>query len=177
MFYKTDVTNGIPDTSRLPIGLEKLKRVGMRNVILEIDLGDGKYDFKKFSIDKMCNLLLKLVAWCHDNLHKNSRVLVNFRDMPNAMSSDPERVFRVVEFLAKLPPRLRLFGLLYEDPGGQCMPEEFSTWARFVRTIMDANKWNGHLLVHVHEQFCLGDVTVLEVCVSVHSLLCYLSQS
>ena len=155
----------MPDTKRLPVGLEKLKRVGMGNVILEIDLGDSVYNFEKFPIENLCHLLLKLVIWCHDNLHEHSKVLVNFRDMPDAMATDPSRVFHVVDFLAKLPRRLCLFGLMFEDPRGTCLPEECASWARVIRNVMDDNDWRGHLLVHIHEKFCVGDYTVLEVLV------------
>jgi hypothetical protein len=36
----------------VPIGLRKMKEVGLYNVIFELDLGDSTYDFEKFTVDK-----------------------------------------------------------------------------------------------------------------------------
>ena len=153
----------MPDTEKVPVGIRKLQEVGLYNVVFEIDLGDSVYDFSKFSIDEMCQLVLKLVKYCHDNLNENAKVLFNFRDLPDVMPNHSDRLFRVVDFMAKLPPRLKLFGVVFEEPRGKSMPEECATWAKYIRKVMDINNWKGHLLVHVHEKFGYCDVTALEV--------------
>ena len=135
----------------------------MWNVIFEIDLGDMVYDFTKFTIPQMCQLLKKWITWSHDNLHKDSKVFVNFRDLPDVMPEHSDRVFEVVDFLAKLPPKVRPFGLTFEESRGKSLPEECATWAKYIRKVMDDNEWKAHLLVHVHEKFGYCDVTALEV--------------
>jgi hypothetical protein len=50
------VTDKVPDTETIPVGLRKMKEVGLYNVILEIDLGNSTYDFNKFTVDKCCLL-------------------------------------------------------------------------------------------------------------------------
>ncbi|KAH3807641.1 hypothetical protein DPMN_135989 [Dreissena polymorpha] len=69
-----------------------------------------------------------------------------------------KRVFHVVDFLARLN---LLFGICFEEPRGISLTEECSTWAKFIRKVMDSANWKGHLLVHVHEKFGLMDATAL----------------
>jgi len=170
LFAFSEITDGskdgVPDTETVPIGLQKLKGTGIYNVIFEIDLGNSTYDFNKFSVDQMCALVKKWVIWCHEHLNKNAKVLFNFRDLPDAMPTDTERVFKVVDFLLKLPKEYELFALIFEEPRGKSMPEECGTWARYFRKLMAANNFKGHLLVHVHEKFGYCDVTALEVLAS-----------
>ena len=85
----------MPDCERVPVGLRKLQDVGLYNVIFELDLGDTTYDFSKFTIDMMCALLKKWVAWCHQHLDKDAKVFVSFRDLPDVMPSNSKRVFKV----------------------------------------------------------------------------------
>ncbi|VDI59828.1 Hypothetical predicted protein [Mytilus galloprovincialis] len=149
----------VPDTERIPVGLRKMKEAGLYNVIFEIDLGDSTYDFDRFTTKEMCALLKKWVDWVFENLSTEAKVFVSFRDLPDAMPTDSERVFEVTDFLCKLP----LFGLMFEEPRGQSLPEECGTWAKHIRKVMDANNFNGHLLVHVHEKFGYCDVVALQV--------------
>ena len=95
-----------------------MKELGLYNVIFEIDLGETAYDFNTFTVDKMCEFLKKWIVWSHENLDKDAKVMINFRDIPEAMSSATLRVFQVVDYLCKLPENLRLFGLMYEEPNG-----------------------------------------------------------
>lgn len=154
--------NKVPDFENVPVGLRKMKELGLYNVIFEIDLGDATYDFSKFSTEEYCNLVSKWVTWCYDNLGSDSKILVNFRDIPDAIATDANRVFQTVDFLCKLSEPKHLFGLIFEEPRGKSLPEEVATWAKFFRQIMKDNHWNGHLLVHVHEKFGYGDATALE---------------
>ncbi|XP_071491076.1 uncharacterized protein [Diadema antillarum] len=162
----SEITEGtkdkIPDTTSVPIGIRKLQQAGLYSVIFEVDLGDSVYDFNKFSIRDMCALLSKWNNWCYENLSSKAKVMFNFRDIPDAMAKHSFRLFEVVSFLAKLPPNRRPFGILFEEPRGKSLPEECGMWARYIRKIMDDNKWKGHLLVHVHEKFGYCDATALQ---------------
>ncbi|KAH3808330.1 uncharacterized protein LOC127835645 [Dreissena polymorpha] len=156
----SEVTEGIskkvPDQTSIPVGLLKMKEAGLRNVIFEIDLGNSTYNFKKFTVKDMCRLVEKWVLWAKSNLGSNSKVLVSLRDLPDVMPKKFQRVFHVVDFLARLN---LLFGICFEEPRGKSLPEECGTWAKFIRKVMDSANWKGHLLVHVHEKFGLMDAT------------------
>ncbi|CAC5393052.1 unnamed protein product [Mytilus coruscus] len=159
-----DKENGInkgkvPDTESIPVGLRKMKEAGLYNVIFELDLGDSTYDFDRFRTEEICALLKKWVDWVFENLSKEAKVFINFRDLPDAMPTDSDRVFEVTDFLCKLP----LFGLMFEEPRGQSLPEECGTWAKHIRKVMEANHFKGHLLVHVHEKFGYCDAVALQV--------------
>jgi len=163
----SEITEGskakIPDTESVPVGILKLKKVGLYNVIFELDLSDGVYDFEKFSMDDMCALLKKWIVWCHEHLHPEAKVTVSFRDLPDVMPYHPERMFQTVAFLASLPPDIRPFGMMFEEPRGKTLPEECGAWAKYIRKTMDDHDWKGHLLVHVHEKFGYCDATALQV--------------
>ena len=154
------------------MGIKKLQNVGLYNVIFEVDLGDATYDFDKFSTKQMCELITKWIKWCHDNLNKDAKIFVSFRDLPDAMPTDAERVFEVTDYLCKLPEELRLFGFMFEEPRGKSVPEECGMWAKFIRKIMDDNNWKGHLLVHVHEKFGYCDATALQVAFHITRFVC-----
>ena len=156
----------------VPIGLRKMKEVGLYNVIFELDLGDSTYDFEKFTVDKCCLLLQKWFYWVYNNLNKNAKIFISFRDLPDAMPTDSERVFQVVDFLCKLQDKIGLFGLMFEEPRGKSLPEECGTWAKYIKNIMDDHKWKGQLLVHVHEKFGYGEATALQVLVCINVFLC-----
>ena len=163
LFYIADVKNMIPNTEIVPVGLRKLKDVGLWNVILEVDLGDTTYNFLEFSVEKMAQLIKKWLVWIHENLHKQAKVFVNFRDLPEVMLFNSERIFYIIDYLARLPSHLKLFGLLFEEPKGTSLPDEFGLMTKYIRKKMNANNWNGHLLIHVHEKFGFSDYTALEV--------------
>jgi len=152
-----------PNTKIVPVALEKIKKSGLRNVIFEVDVGDSTYNFTEFPITSMCELLLKWINWCKTNLGKESKILVNFRDLSDAMPTDADRVFYVVSFIASLPEDVRPMGLIFEDPRGFSLPEEVGAWSRHIRQTMDEHDWKGYLLVHVHEKFGFVDSAAIEV--------------
>ena len=41
------------------------------------------------------------------------------------------QVFELVDFLGKLPPRLRPLGMIFEDALGNAVPEECGAWAKY----------------------------------------------
>ncbi|XP_022093111.1 uncharacterized protein LOC110980590 [Acanthaster planci] len=153
----------IPDTVNVPVGIRKLQPAGLYSVIFEVDLGDIVYDFSKFSISDMCALLSKWIDWCFENLSPKAKMMFSFRDLPDVMPEHSDRVFEVVSYLANLPPNRRPFGMMFEEPRGKSLPEECGMWARYIRKVMEDNKWKGHLLVHVHEKFGYCDATALQV--------------
>ncbi|KAJ8048155.1 hypothetical protein HOLleu_00343 [Holothuria leucospilota] len=157
------ITKKVPDTENVPVGIRKLQAPGLYNVIFEVDLGDGVYDFKKFTMKNMCALLNKWNNWCFENLSPKAKVMFSFRDLPDTMPEHADRAFKVVSFLASLPANRRPFGIMFEEPRGKSLPEECGMWARYIRKVMDHNKWKGHLLVHVHEKFGYCDATALQV--------------
>lgn len=140
-----------------------MKDFGLYNVVFEADLGDAIYDFNEYSLDNYCQLLKKWILWVYDNWNKKAKVVINFRDLPDFMDKHSDRLFKIVDFLAKFPPETRMFGIVYEEPRGMSLPEEVGLWAKFIRKIMEDNSWNGKLLVHVHEKFGYCDATALEV--------------
>jgi len=167
MFAFSEVTEGIKngdaDVKTLPVGLDKCKTFGIPNVVLELDLADPKVDWaNKFTIDDMCQLLLKRLNWCYENLSSKSEVLFNFRDLPFAMQTrdGAVRVLTAVKFLGTLPNRG--WGICFEEPG-KFLPEEVGAWCASVRRVMNSCNWNdGKLLVHVHKRWGFALVNHLQ---------------
>ena len=161
LYSFSEVTEGLRDgvynTETVPISLRKNKQFGLRNIFFEVDLADKKCKWEeKFTMEDMCQLLLKWIKWVHDNIHDDARVLLNLRDLPHAMTVAPARVLKIVQFLAQLPGDLKMLALCFEDPLGEYLPEELEVWTASLRRIMDSNGWeNGKLLVHIHEKWGL----------------------
>lgn len=157
------VTNGVLDTETIPAALAKMKKFGLPNAIIEIDLADSNVDWEsKFPVERLCQLLLKRIVWIQENLAKDGFVLVNFRDLPMAMLKKPQRILKVLKYLATLPEDKRPFGVVYEDPSGKTLPEVLGIWTVTLRKVMDENGWkSGKLLVHVHEKWGLANATQL----------------
>ena len=168
MFSFSEVTesikDGIPDLDAIPVALTKMKTFKLKNPIFEIDLFDKNIDWEKnFTIENMCELLLKRINWTYENLSKDAKIFINFRDFPFVMKCAPERIFTVVQFLATLPAEKRPFGLIHEEPTGKFLPEEVGIWTSSVRRVMNSNNWqSGKLLVHVHKKWGLAETVQLE---------------
>lgn len=115
----------------------------------------------------MCQLIAKWIKWVHDNIPTDGgdrpRILVNMRDLPLAMTEQPERVLEFVTFLAQMPPEHRMFALAFEDPFGEYLPEELEAWTASIRRTMNANGWeSGKLLVHIHQKWDLQTASQLD---------------
>ena len=152
----------VPDTETIPIGMLKCKELGIKNVIIEADLVWAGIDYKKFKVRDMNKLFSERMKWCRENLSKDCRILFNLRDLPDGMKKKPKRIFKVVRYLSSLPPDERPFGLVTEE-SGKYLPEEVGAWVGAVRKEMDECGFkDGHLLVHVHEQWGMADSTQLE---------------
>ena len=114
-------------------------------------------------MEDMCGLLLGRFKWVYRNISKDARILLNLRDFPFAMAEVPVRVLAVVTFLSSLPPEHRIFGLIFEDPVGEFLPEELEAWTASVRRTMDSNRWSsGKLLIHIHQKWDLQTAAVLD---------------
>ena len=152
----------VPDTKTVPVGLRKCKDLGIKNVIIEADLVWAGIDFTKFKVKAITELFLERMEWCRENLSKDSKIFINLRDLPDAMVKKPKRVFKVVKYLSSLPPEKRPFGLVTEE-SGKYLPEEVGAWIKAIRREMDDCGFkDGHLLVHVHEQWGMADSTQLQ---------------
>ena len=93
------------------------------------------------------------------------KLWVNIRDANRADSRevDRRRLHTFVRCLARLPPDLRPFGLMFEDGVGETFHWEMADFVSGLRGIMDDSDWSeGHLLIHVHKGFGLGDAVVLD---------------
>ena len=157
------VKNGVPDTKTIPIGLAKMTSFGLKNPIFELDLADSSVDYKKFTMEKLCDVLLQRMDWTLKNLSQQAKIFVNFRDFPATMEEAPERVFSVLSFLAKQPQDIRKhLGVMYEEPTGNYLPEEMGQWTKSMRKVMDKYHWKGHLLVHVHKKWGNAETVQLE---------------
>jgi len=167
MFAFSEVTEGIKngavDAETLPVSLVKCKQFGIPNVVFEMDLADPKVDWAgKFTMDDMCQLLLKRLNWCYENLSSKSKVLFSFRDFAFAMKTrdGAVRVLTAVKFLGSLPNRG--FGICFEEPG-KFLPEEVGAWCASVRRVMNSCNWNdGRLLVHLHKRWGFALINQLE---------------
>ena len=122
------VNDGIPDTKTTPVGLSKMKSLGLINPIIEIDLAIDSINWEVFTVQDMCQLLSERIKWSRQKLSPNAKIMVNLRDFPDSMVYQMERLFTVVDFLGSLPATERPFGLLFEEPTGKFLPEEVGAW-------------------------------------------------
>mmetsp|Transcript_9042 Transcript_9042/g.12288 ORF Transcript_9042/g.12288 Transcript_9042/m.12288 type:complete len:615 (+) Transcript_9042:267-2111(+) len=146
----------------IPKGFEKMKKFGIPNPIIEIDLAShcsGMTDVEHMQL--LFSSLHEAIEWTYDNLSPDSKIFVNFRDFPVACDKVPERVVAFTKFLACLPRQP--FGILFEDPSGAFLPSQLAWWSKIVRQTMKKYKW-GHaqFLIHVHKGFGLAEASVLE---------------
>lgn len=153
-----ETKDGIP-VNDLPIGLQKCQQLGVPNPIIEIDMAFYGCDYTKFTHEKYTKLIDERIRWCRKNLSKDSKIFINFRDFSDGMAKQPERLMNMVTYLANYRPPI--FGILYEEFGTN-FPEELGIYTRFIRKEMDRCQFSGHLLVHIHHQWGLSDMSVLE---------------
>ena len=130
------INNKIPDTDKIPIGMVKMKELGIKNAIIEADLVYNGIDYSVFTMKKMCALFSKWFRWIRENLSQDSLILINIRDLPDAMVRKPRRVFKLVNYLSSLPPNERPYGIVFEE-SGKYFPEQVGVWTAAVRKEMD----------------------------------------
>ena len=162
--FTADIINGAIDMESIPANLLKMKELKLRNPIIEIDLADQRIDWaKKCGIKEVCQLLQKRIEWIKREMCSKSKILINLRDLVLAITICPDRVLEVVKFLGSLEELKRPIGLMFEEPTGNFLHDEMSSWTQAVRKVMDAAGWkNGHLLVHVHHNWGLAETVQLE---------------
>ena len=122
------VNGGIPDTKTIPVGLSKMKSLGLINPIIEIDLAIDSINWEVFTVKDMCKLLSERIKWSRRMLSPDAKIMVNLRDFPDSMVYQMERLFTVVDFLGSLSAAERPFGILFEEPTGKFLPEEVGAW-------------------------------------------------
>ena len=153
--------DGVPQ-SDIPVGLQKCKRFGIMNIMIEFDMMYHKVDYKKFDMGKLCKYIKERVDWIRANLSPKSLIFVNMRDFTNTMKHHPDRVWYVVNFLSTLPPEERVTGIAYEDMGKALM-DHLAVWTRAVRNEMIRCGWeDGQFIFHVHEEWGMMHTTNLE---------------
>jgi len=144
------------------VGLLRALEYAIPNIIMEMDcrcevLGDSPEH-----VPRVTAFMATRLAWIRRNLGEAARVFINLRDYvpANELPSTQEGVTR---WLAALPPKERVAGLLFEDPAGGVFPATLGAYVAATRAIMDEAGWtDGHLLVHVHQGFGLAEACVLE---------------
>ena len=158
------VKNGTYETEKIPVGLRKNKKYGLKNTFFEMDLADSSCEWgTKFTVKDMCDLLERRINYVFDEISPDAKVLLNLRDLPIAMGSAPERVLTIVKFLSQLPEKRRMFALCFEDPLGEYLPEELEAWTGSLRRVMDNNGWSsGKILVHIHQKWDLQTASALD---------------
>lgn len=159
----SEIGEGV-NKSKVPIGLQKMKKYGLQNPIFEVDLAEPRGpNFCK----EVCDRLEERIKYAHAELCSEAKVFVNLRDFPFAMSQNPDLVFGVVKFLAELKA-MRPFGIMFEEPTGRFLPETMGGWTKAIRALMDECGWtlseegDGSLLAHVHKKWEFGEVVQLE---------------
>ena len=158
------VVNGVYESETIPVGLRKNKKYGLVNTFFEADLADDTCEWgTKYTADDFCQLLKKRIDWVYDHISPQAKILLNFRDLPIAMSKAPERVLAVVKFLSQLPKGRGMFALAFEDPLGEFLPEELEAWTASMRRTMDKNGFkDGKLIVHIHQKWDLQTASALD---------------
>lgn len=161
--FSGKIVDGVPDSSTLPAALPKNKKYGLYNTVFEFDLADPNIAWDtKWHVEDMCKLIESRMDFVY-GIKKDAKILINFRDLPVIISQNPERILAIVEHLAKMPADRRMFGLVFEDPMGESMPEEMAAWTRAIRSVMNNNGWEkGRLLNHIHEKWELQMATTIE---------------
>ena len=142
------IENGRLDSETIPFSLQKMKSYGLRNPVIEIDLAshDNGIDWENnFAVEDFCKHLLILIEWVKENLSREANVFVSTRDLAEAMREAPERVLKVVQYLANLPEDRRPFGFNFEDASGKVMPEELGLYTSILRRVMIRTKITGKM--------------------------------
>ena len=158
-FSEVDINN--PED--IPVALTKMKMYKLRNVIFEVDVAPAHAKNDSEFTSKMCEILKKRINWTFENLAENAKVFVNIRDFPFAMATVPKRVFTIVKCMADMPTVRHPFGIAFEEPTGNTLPEFNAGSTMSIRKCMNDNGWSsGKLIVHVHEKWGFSDATQLE---------------
>lgn len=146
-------------------GLDRCRKYGIPNIILEIDVMCNAYSL--FKLRDFVELFQNRLDYIR-SFSPNARLLVNLRDLPSAyFCTDPsnpaqQRLKMMIKALSMLTPKI--FGIAFEDPIAELLPWQIGVMSAHVKQLMVENKWeHGELLIHVHKRFALSDAAVIEV--------------
>lgn len=139
-----------------PAGLKKMQKYNIQNPIIELNLSN-------FQPQTLYDLLQNRIDFAYKNLSTDAKIFVNIRDLTHRMITSPDRVFDTVKFLGTMPVGKRPFGIMFEEPTGEYLPEQLGAWAKGVRQLMNECNWDSaHMLVHVHKKWELAEAVQLE---------------
>jgi hypothetical protein len=91
-----------PDAPVIPTGLSKMHKLGLENVIVEVDLSEPGFDYDEFGPKKLVDMVVRLLHWAKANMGgedgkgKQKKVFVNIRDLPGRAPLALERIFNTV---------------------------------------------------------------------------------
>ena len=101
--------DGVYDTEKIPIGLIKNKKYGLRNILFEMDLASKDCDWDgKWTMEDHCQMHLRLFRWVRREISKDARILVNVRDFGLCMASTPKRFRTLSRFVTPGGAHFRL---------------------------------------------------------------------
>ena len=113
-----------------------MKILGLINPIIEIDtLRHAKH----FTVEGWMTVLKDRFQWIKTNLSPDAKILINFRDFSDAMFTDITPNMQLVHFLGTMPEESRPWGLMFEEPTGNYLPEEIGKWCG--GTLRQNNIW------------------------------------
>ena len=113
-----------------------MKILGLINPIIEIDtLRHAEH----FTVDGWMTVLKDRIQWIKTNLSPDAKILINFRDFSDAMFTDITPNMQLVHFLGTMPEESRPWGLMFEEPTGNYLPEEIGKWCG--GTLRQNNIW------------------------------------
>ena len=102
-----------------------MKSIGLTNPVLEMDIVRNEY-FQ--DIGQMCTILKHRIEWTKENLGIGSKIFIGIRDFSETMIKSKDKMFKLVDFLAKLPEHLIPTGFTVEEATGECLPEEIGAF-------------------------------------------------
>ena len=106
--------------------MRKMKSLGLLNPIIEIDT-ERNNDIK---LQDWIEILTRRIKWTKANLDPDAKVLVNFRDFPDAMRKGATTVLKITAYLGSLDEDMRPFGIMFEEPTGNFLPGEVGNWTK-----------------------------------------------
>ena len=102
-----------------------MKTLGLINPIIEIDT---LVHAGSMTVENWMTLLKDRINWIKQNLSPDAKIMVNFRDFSDSMFKDITPNLQITFFLGSLPEEIRPWGILFEEPTGNYLPEELGKW-------------------------------------------------
>jgi hypothetical protein len=144
----------IADPSQL-----KLQAYGVPNTLHEIYLSDEGMAGEGYDLASLLRSLPDSIRWLQDNIRGDAggppRIIINIVDGCDAMAQVPERVFEVLELLARQP----IEGVSIEDDRGTYLPFQVGAYVAAMRGFLPPPL---RLMVHVHAGAGFENASVIE---------------